>query len=411
MIRQFRVNNFRSFGKLDLRLGGFNVFIGANGSGKSNLIDAFKFLRDAVAEGLTVAVSRREGWQGVRCRKLYQQQVDFVLNGKSSMEAVPLELTEGKQETISDFEYDYNVSFLSEDGDYRVVHEEGCLTGKIASTAQRGEVSSFERGSTEAEVRGSLEPGADKRKYPVLRQNKNRLFLATRFFSLASVVIGREIEGWRFYYPDPEKARQPHRVEEVDSLSESGDNLALVLHQLEREASENSGKNGGRIRDQITAIMQQLVPGFEDWRTEQGADGRMYLKVKERPIRGLLAPSLVSDGTIRLLTMLTALLYGRAKPCTVFIEEPEHCLHPLVMQDLVNLMREVSKETQIVVTTHSPDFVRYCRPEEVFLMDKPKGFTHVVRAREIKDIDSFLTNFTLDQLWTMGYLQPRLPSL
>jgi len=72
-------------------------------------------------------------------------------------------------------------------------------------------------------------------------------------------------------------------------------------------------------------------------------------------------------------------------------------------------MREAAAQTQVIVTTHSADFLRYCRPEEVYLMDKMDGCTQIMRASNIEQISEFLKRFTLDQLWLQGYLERSIP--
>jgi predicted ATPase len=152
-----------------------------------------------------------------------------------------------------------------------------------------------------------------------------------------------------------------------------------------------------------------MVPGFEDWETEQLADGRIAFKVRERGLHGTLPSLLVSDGTVRLLTILAALFGSQVPPTTIFVEEPERSLHPAVMEHLADLMREVSSQMQIIVTTHSTDFVRYCQPGEVYLLDKVNGCTQVVPASSIEQIGEFLNHFTLDQLWLQGHLERGIP--
>jgi predicted ATPase len=79
------------------------------------------------------------------------------------------------------------------------------------------------------------------------------------------------------------------------------------------------------------------------------------------------------------------------------------------MEHLADLMREVSSQMQIIVTTHSTDFVRYCQPGEVYLLDKVNGCTQVVPASSIEQIGEFLNHFTLDQLWLQGHLERGIP--
>jgi len=234
--------------------------------------------------------------------------------------------------------------------------------------------------------------------------NRGRLFVGATFSSLAGLVISDEIMRWRFYDPDPRQARIPSLAQRVVSVSETGDTLALVLHQL-----RHGKDNGSGLHQKLLDVVQGMVPGFADWETEQLADGRIAFKVREHGLRGSLPSLLVSDGTVRLLTILSALFWSELPPSAIFIEEPERSLHPSAMGQLAELMREAAAQTQVIVTTHSADFLRYCRPEEVYLMDKMDGCTQIMRASNIEQISEFLKRFTLDQLWLQGYLERSIP--
>lgn len=236
---------------------------------------------------------------------------------------------------------------------------------------------------------------------PVTESNRDTLFTGSRFYSLASIIVSEEIADWRFYDPDPRAARLPSDNLGTAFMSESGDTLALVLRAFEGQEDR---------RAMLLDLMRDLVPGFDDWETElRTEEGKVTFKIKEKHLPKALPPGLVSDGTIRLLAILAALLYPRRPLSAVFIEEPERCLHPLVLGQLVELMREMSSQMQIIVTTHSSEFVRHCRSEEVYLMDKIEGLTRAVRASSIEQIDKFLELFTLDELWLQGQLEAGTP--
>ncbi|GAJ18878.1 unnamed protein product, partial [marine sediment metagenome] len=118
-----------------------------------------------------------------------------------------------------------------------------------------------------------------------------------------------------------------------------------------------------------------------------------------------LLPEMVSDGTIRLLSMLLALLYQPTKAALICIDEPERYLHPQVLKPIVEIMREVSEKTQLIVTTHSTELVKWLQPSEVLMVDKIDTVTHIVQAQNISMVDKFLEEFSLDELWLGGYLK------
>ncbi len=395
MIEEIKITNFKSFGdELSLRLSPFSVFVGPNAAGKSNLIDAFRFLRDCIADGLEAAVARRGGWPLLRCKRRKQPYVHFEVTGRGE-ESLEVFLSRRKRQNFRNLHFEYSLTFNRE---LTVVAERGSLTGIPEGSEEQREISGFTRDQEVVEVRGWSEK---TQKIPVGKENRRALFVQTRFLSLTSPLISDAFLRWRFYDPLIQQARQPAESQHPLFVSETGDNLAAVLHTL-RSAN---GETGERIR----LWLQDMVPGFEDWRTKLLSDGRIAFEVQEKGMRGSFPPTALSDGTIRLLILLNALLWSKLPPTAIFVEEPERNLHPVLLESLVELMREVSPQTQIIVTTHSAEFVRHCRPEEVYLMDKVEGCTRVVRADSVEHIQDFLQHWTLDELWLQGYLEGGRP--
>ncbi len=400
MIEEIRIANFKSFGDdFILALSPFSVFIGPNAAGKSNLMDAFRFLRECVAEGLEAAVARRAGWSNLRCRRRRKGTLSLDVTGTLGSET--LNISYGRKKKKKEEKQFHNLRFaygLRFNQNLVVVKEYGYLAGVPEGAEEEQEISAFERDMEFVTIR---ELGEEPRQLPVGEENQTALFVRTRFFSLASSIISDVCWGWRFYDPLTRSARLPAEIRTPHFVSETGDNLAAVLHAIR-------SSNGG-VRERIRNLLQMLVPGFEDWETEPLADGRIAFRIRESRLKGSLPATAISDGTVRLLILLSALLWSEIPPTAIFLEEPERNLHPLVLEQLVQLMREVSSQTQVIVTTHSADFVRYCRPEEVYLMDRVEGCTQVVRASSVDQIREFLQQFTLDELWLQGYLERGRP--
>ena len=113
----------------------------------------------------------------------------------------------------------------------------------------------------------------------------------------------------------------------------------------------------------------------------------------------------LSEGTLRFL-WLTALLLSRDLPAVTLIDEPEVSLHPQLLMLLVGMMREASKRTQLIVATQSDHLLHFLKPEEVLVADVEDGATTFTWGDDL-DLDHWLKDFTLDQLWTMGVLGGR----
>ena len=405
MIRTASISNFKSFGDgTAVALAPFSVFVGPNAAGKSNLVDAFRFVQDCLGEGIASAVTKRYGWSNLRCRRRRSKTVSFSLAGAPADEELNVEAG-GKALTFLQPRFEFSFSFSHQNEDFATIAESARLVACLTQDAEPQELSAFMRTTNKVQARESVDPQTPREQtLDIVEPNRGRLFVGATFSSLAGLVINDEIMRWRFYDPDPRQARIPSLAQRVVSVSETGDTLALVLHQL-----RHGKDNGSGLHQKLLDVVQGMVPGFADWETEQLADGRIAFKVREHGLRGSLPSLLVSDGTVRLLTILSALFWSELPPSAIFIEEPERSLHPSAMGQLAELMREAAAQTQVIVTTHSADFLRYCRPEEVYLMDKMDGCTQIMRASNIEQISEFLKRFTLDQLWLQGYLERSIP--
>jgi predicted ATPase len=82
-------------------------------------------------------------------------------------------------------------------------------------------------------------------------------------------------------------------------------------------------------------------------------------------------------------------------------------LHPELLNLLVDLLREASKRTQLVVATHSDRLIRFLQPSEVAVMDTAEDGTALLRRADTMDLEAWLRDYTLDELWTNGRLGAR----
>jgi predicted ATPase len=207
------------------------------------------------------------------------------------------------------------------------------------------------------------------------------------------------VEGWSFFNISPEAARRPCKEVPDLSLGEAGEYLAVILHKLEKQ----NGKHGSL--EQIVSGLRGAVPGFRTIRTKPlEVEGKWTFQVVEDRIRGAINPRSVSDGTIRLLALMVIAHWSARRSTLMAIEEPENGLHPHLSRNIVELMRTASEERQILVTTHSSDFLDYLQPEEVILCDKVDGFTKTRHASDVEEIEVFRRRFRLGELWEQGAL-------
>ena len=127
---------------------------------------------------------------------------------------------------------------------------------------------------------------------------------------------------------------------------------------------------------------------------------------KERHYTQPLYAHQLSEGTLRFLWLVT-LLQSPGLPTVTLVDEPEVSLHPEMLRLLSGLFREAATRTQLVVATHSERLVRFLDPSELMVCDLDEtGGTVVTRASDL-DLDNWLKEYSLDQLWGLGRLGGR----
>jgi predicted ATPase len=109
---------------------------------------------------------------------------------------------------------------------------------------------------------------------------------------------------------------------------------------------------------------------------------------------------------LRFLWLVT-LLQSPGLPEVTLIDEPEVSLHPEMLRLLADLMREASSRTQLIVATHSDRFVRFLEPKELIVCDLAEDGSMATQRASDLDLDAWLADYTLDQLWSMGRLGGR----
>ncbi|MDO9098640.1 MAG: AAA family ATPase, partial [Candidatus Methanoperedens sp.] len=118
-----------------------------------------------------------------------------------------------------------------------------------------------------------------------------------------------------------------------------------------------------------------------------------------------LPASFLSDGTIYITALIIA-LYFDSKPI-IIIEEPERNIHPYLISRLVNMMKEVSEEKQIIVTTHNPEVIKHAGLENIYLVSRDKeGFSTISKPSEKEEVKIFLENeMGIEELYIQNLLE------
>ncbi|MGO8673059.1 MAG: AAA family ATPase, partial [Capsulimonadaceae bacterium] len=179
---------------------------------------------------------------------------------------------------------------------------------------------------------------------------------------------------------------------------ENGEDLVPLLYSF-RESDK------ARFEAVIDSL-RAAFPTFEELSFPPVAAGTMAMTWKDSSFDKPLYMHELSEGTLRFL-WLVALLQSPSLSTVTMIDEPEVSLHPELLSLLADLMREASLRTQLIVATHSDRLIRFLEPTEVVVLDTTdEGFTQA-RWADTLDIEKWLADYSLDEVWRMGRMGGR----
>jgi predicted ATPase len=403
-IEKIEGKNFKSFDELKIDLGNFNVVIGPNASGKSNFIRIFEFLRDIANFGLDNAISLQGGHEYIRNMKIGSTQ-DLSLKvtsseSQSQNKEIPSFLGNGEVLKIVKIEYEFCLRFDQKTW-CRVTKEELKQDLKIFTRKDQTDVFLKvlrKNGKLNYQIEA---PDSNYKKMVentlfLLKENipENSLLMETPLFRFLTPLgdIFREIAIYDF---DPKLSKKAIPITGKAELEENGQNLPIVVKKiLENEES----------RKKFFNLVKDLLPFVESLDIEKLVDKSLLFKIRENYFEDYIPAPLISDGTINIIALVLVLYFEKKR--VVIIEEPERNIHPYLVSKIVDMMKDASRQKQIIITTHNPEFVKYAGLENLlFVFRDEKGFSRIERPANKKEVEVFLKNeIGIDELYVQNLL-------
>ncbi len=390
MITRLEIERFRSLDHVELEMRPLTVLIGPNGGGKSNLLDVFSFLSEAALGELAEAIAARGGYDSLRFRGGEDERIflglDFAQDVPFAHEAESVHYKLQLRPVGSVGKVWFEQVTLGPKPGYTkpmmLMHRatEGC---KFRNLLEK-EVDEIKELESETEL--AITQVKDQKAYPTPYK------------------LMRAMASWGRYLPvstGPEAPiRRPQLLRPGLRVTRDGGNLASVLHALQNQHPHTYNDLIERLRNAYPGFKYLSFP-------PEGGDGMVNLRWWEEPYEedfGFSA-NLLYDGTLRLL-MLLAVLSSPEPPPLICIDEPELGLHPDWIKLVAELSVSASEQTQLIIATHSPEFVSKVRPSDVVIVEKVDGRTVAERLKD-EDLEDWLTRFRLGELWTAGHLGGR----
>lgn len=386
-IESVRLKNYKSFKGAALQdMPRLCVVVGANGTGKSTLFGVFGFLKDCLLFNVRQALQQRGGFREVLSR------------GADPAEGVEIEIKFRLDIAGIDRLVTYALHLGEEKGRPVVLHE--VLRYKRGRYGSPFHFLDFRRGvgyainNEEDFNRPDEELEREEQKVDPDTLAISGLGQFERF--KAANAFRRLIENWHVSDFHISAARGSKDAVGIDDhLSVTGDNLQLV--------ARNIYENHPDVFERIVQRMRQRVPGVSAVTPKPTEDGRLLLQFRDGAFIDPFIDRYVSDGTIKMFAYLVLLHDPRPHPL-LCVEEPENQLYPSLLWELAEEFRDYAKRGgQVLVSTHSPDFLNALALEEVFWLVKRQGYTQIRRAQDDAQIAAYMREGDqLGYLWKQG---------
>ena len=419
-VSKLTLQNFKSFRNATIPFGQFNVIVGANASGKSNLVQAFQFLKDVSNHGLENAVSLQGGSDFLRNMASAEDSrvaiaIEFEpLDAESAaIRVFPGPQTVGVQTlhlryylrlksrpADNGFDIDaeelnqrIRISSIVSSSDAPTQTLELIAEGEATLSRSRNESDSFNV-SDKAITSGidhSYPAGTDEILTNIIDQiypeyvrkiglPEDVCLIQTGLLNLLQG--SSPIEDISIYDLDPQLPKRGSHITGRADLESDGSNLAIVLNDILSDAERNR---------RFHNLIKELLPFVDEMLVDRFADNSLLVKLRESfaSNRDIPAPFL-SDGTISITAIIVALAF-EGNPTTV-LEEPDRNIHPHLISRLASLMKDASQHSQTVITTHNPEFVRHAGIENLILVSRDgEGFSQITHPADSDTLKMFLS--------------------
>ncbi len=371
------LKNYKSIAACDVQLQPLTFLVGRNGSGKSNFLDALRFVADALNSSLDHAVRDRGGINDV-CRRSRGHPNHFSIR-------LEFALPEG-------FTGHYALQIRKRPpGGYEVQTEECSVENKSRLTSEacfRVESGTVTDTSVEVAPAAAID----------------RLYLVNASGLPEFRPVYDALSQMGFYNFNPDRIRDLQDPDHRDVLLRDGSNLTSVFKQL-----------SPTVKQDIEEYLAIIVPGvrgveIEKLGSKETLAFRQNVVGDKHPWRFLA--NNMSDGTLRLLGILVALFQGnhgtQKRVSLVGIEEPETAMYPAIVGALLDEFRHAAHKAQVIITTHSPDLLedKHLDVDSILAVEAHDGNTVIAPVDDVSKSVVHDKLFTIGELLSRDQLQP-----
>jgi len=344
MIERIIIENYKSIRKVDLYLRPINILIGANGAGKSNFISFFE-LANRVFTGEIEQYSKKKLASNLLYRGLkYSDHISGLLDF-DNIRVYRFNLTPQQDESLNRTQVGFRLNLHENPNkNYDQWHESS------SSMAWR--------------------------------DNLDKLTI-------------NYLDSFRIYHfhdtSDTSPMKQSGPLDDNHYLRSDAGNLSAFLYVLQEKHPQHFRR--------IEMTIRSIAPFFEkfDLKPRNLNPDQIKMEWKERDSDMYMDAHNLSDGTLRFIA-LAALMLQPDPPKTIIIDEPELGLHPFAIHKLAALIKKVSAQSQVIISTQSVELVNQFDPEDVITVDRAENQS-VFHRLDSKNLYRWLEEFSLGDIW------------
>lgn len=379
--QSIKIEGYRRLFSVEVEMRPLTVMIGANGVGKTSLLEIFSLLAASANGQLQSKISDMGGLSEMMTRdKADRLAIALAMSGSGGY--APL---------------DYYVQLDPKGQFYEIGVETLTQKNNLNASEPLKHIDSHK-----ADVKYFKPP--DQRY--LLRPNWEHNPYETSLFQVPKMYqepenLRKRLASCTFYgalnVASKSPVRLPQSMIPATLPGANGENLVSCLYYL-RETEPDRFEI---IEDTLTAAF----PDFDRLAFPPVAAGTLAMTWKDKNFSKPLYMHQLSEGTLRFLWLIT-ILQSSSLTAVTLIDEPEVSLHPELLRLLAGSMREASQRTQLIVATHSDSLIRFLEPKEVLVCDAEDGLATMNWADSF-NLDKWLEDYSLDQVWQMNLIGGR----
>ncbi|MDZ7964097.1 MAG: ATP-binding protein [Nostoc sp. DedSLP03] len=455
MLKQLILENWKSFRYAELPLDPLTVLIGTNASGKSNVAEALELLKrivrgediEAALEGNKTLSSIRGGVEWAAFKPETQFILKLLVQGEDdktdyfysitvqtkpdvhivqeSLEIQKISLDfQSNNEILINNNLLTNKSYLSEVN--QLFAQEQSKHDKLKQAINKlnngnqellQKFNALKENLTNNEIKAEvilenieIINNQTNKMIEIIYENDNKFDLLSNYLKVINIIINKVISIF-ILNPVPSMMRDYSRLSDV--LESDASNIAGVIAALNREQkSEVESTLSAYIKDfpegDIKTVFAEPVGRLK-------TDAMLYCEEEWKPGEmTLIDAKTMSDGTLRFIAILTALL-TRPEGSQLVIEEIDNGLHPSRAELLVRILREIGskRKIDILLTTHNPALLDALGPEIVpFVVvahrDSETGESKLTLLEDIENFSKLFASYSLGDMTTKGAIERSL---